>query len=208
MNGYLLLQPRRGHSFSVCLTCSCTRLGIYDADFMKKWTNGPYLIGPDGYYVRDQKSKKPLIWDPVDKTAKTYDDKTVKDSALEGTFTVSGTQSTPAFQLTKQNLKDYTPEWAAKVCGVSAQDIRRIANEWGKTASIGTTITIGGVEYPYRPVSIDGFIGSGTGHVHAVPSHGLPINLLCSLVGAQAVPGSWHPIAVNSAHTRDPVNTS
>lgn len=167
--------------------------GIFDVDFIKNWTNGPYLIGPDGYYVRDQKSLKPLIWDPVDKASKTYDDKTVKDYALEGNFTVAGTQTTPAFQLTKQSLKDYTPEWAAKICGALAEDIRRIANEWGNTASIGTTITVDGVQYPYRPVAVDGFIGSGTGHQHGFGGFGLPTNLLCTIVGAQSVPGSWHP---------------
>jgi anaerobic selenocysteine-containing dehydrogenase len=177
--------------------------GIIDAEFIKNVTNGPYLIGPDGYYVRDQKSQKPLVWDPVDNAAKVFDDKTVKDYALEGTFTIEGTQYTPAFQLVKQSVKDYTPEWAAKICDASAQDIRRIANEWGQTASVGQKITIDGVEHPYRPVALDGFIGSGTGHAHGIASSALPHNLLCSLVGANGVPGAWHTIAVNPISSRN-----
>ena len=30
-------------------------LGIYDAKYLKKHTNGPYLIKPDGHYLRDEK---------------------------------------------------------------------------------------------------------------------------------------------------------
>ena len=169
-------------------------LGVQDSEFLKNWTNGPYLIGSsDGYYVRDPATQKPMVWDAVDKVAKTYDDKTVKDYALEGTYTVGGKQCNPAFALVKDRIKTegYTPEWAATVCGASAQDIRRIAKEWSDAAQIGSTITMGGQQFPYRPVALDGFIGSGTGHLHCLQSFGIPDHLLTALVGAESVPGSW-----------------
>jgi hypothetical protein len=56
-------------------------LGIYDEIFLKTKTNAPYLIGPDKRYVRDRVSNKPLVWDPVEENAKTYDDP--KDSCRE-----------------------------------------------------------------------------------------------------------------------------
>ncbi len=101
-------------------------LKTYDVDFLKKRSNAVYLIGPDGHYVRATdnlmedpvykkiKQGKPLIWDPVDKQSKTWDDKTIKDFALEGTFTVNGVTCQPAFQLLKESVKKYTPEWAAR----------------------------------------------------------------------------------------------
>jgi anaerobic selenocysteine-containing dehydrogenase len=170
-------------------------LGVYDAEFLKNWTNGPYLVGSDGYYARDSSTQKPLVWDAVDNVAKTYDDETVKDYALEGTYTVDGKESKPAFTLLKERLKNegYTPEWAAKICDASAQDIRRIAKEWGDAAQIGSTITISGKRFPYRPVSLDHGPGSASGRQYGFQKMGMPWNFICTLVGAQSVPGSWFP---------------
>src|SRR3972149_2903007 len=33
-------------------------LGLYDGEFIKKFTNGPYLIGPEGLYIRAQATTK------------------------------------------------------------------------------------------------------------------------------------------------------
>ena len=52
-------------------------LRIFDAWFIKNYTNGPYLVGPDGLFIRDEARKKPLIWDPVDGRAKPYDDPSI-----------------------------------------------------------------------------------------------------------------------------------
>ena len=51
-------------------------LQSYDMWFVKNRSNGVYLIGPDGDYVRDAASKKPMVWDPTSSTAKTFDDAT------------------------------------------------------------------------------------------------------------------------------------
>ena len=92
-------------------------MGADDVGFLKKRTNVPYLIKPDGTYLRadgplvkdiareDQMVGPPLIWDSVDKTAKTFNDKTLKDYALEGTYTVNGVQCKPAFQLLKERVE-------------------------------------------------------------------------------------------------------
>jgi len=76
-------------------------LNIYDSEYLKYATNACYLIGKDGYYVRDKESGKPLIWDAKAGEAKTYDDETIGDIALEvdGCAQTSSGQGTPAFQL-------------------------------------------------------------------------------------------------------------
>jgi len=138
-------------------------LDKYDKEFLKKRTNAPYLIGPDGYYVRDKATKKPLIWDPVDKKAKPFNDKTIKDFALLGTYNVDGVECKPAFQLFYDKLKEYTPEKAEKITTVPAATIRRIAKELVEAARIGETIEIDGEKYPYRPVCIQWYRGA---HAH------------------------------------------
>ena len=146
--------------------------GLYDVEQMKFRTTGPYLVGPDGTYVRsteettedpwklNQVVGKPLVWDAVDNVAKTFDDPTVQDFALEGTYTVDGVECKPGFQLFEDILQEYTPEWAEEICGVDAATIRRIAKEFGEAACIGQTMTFDDdpdgepYEVPYRPVSI------------------------------------------------------
>lgn len=148
-------------------------LGRYDVDFIKQRTNGPYLIRTDtGLYMRssteimdedpsrkNQKLGKPYIWDPVDNTPKVFDDPTINDFALEGNFTVEGVPVKPAFELYKEAMQQYTPEWAAEITTVSAETMRRIGNELVDAAQIGSTIVVDGVEFPYRPVTVN--IGRG-----------------------------------------------
>lgn len=160
----------------------------FDEWFVKNRTNGPYLIGPDGYYVRDAKSKKPLIWDPVDGRAKTFDDESIKDYALEGVYNVNGVDAKPAFQLLKEHVKEYTPEWAEKITTVPAETIRTIAREFIEQARIGSTISIDGFDFPYRPAA---FTGSGRGSVSHLGGmyFDLAGKIINALVGAIEVPG-------------------
>lgn len=162
-------------------------LNRYDAEFIKYHTNGPYLIAPDGRLFRHRESKKPMVWDPVDSTAKTYDDPTVKDFALEGHFTVDGAGVRPAFQVIRDTLKDHTPERMARVCDVPAGTMRRIAGEFVDAARIGSTIMIEGKKYPYRPAAINFYRGA-IGHCEGTHDHAA-IKLMNMLVGNIDVPG-------------------
>ena len=74
---------------SAMLEVLLVELKQYDTAFLKSSTNAPYLIGPNGMYVRDPATKKPLVWDPVDNVAKTYDDSSIKDYAILVSFSVS-----------------------------------------------------------------------------------------------------------------------
>ena len=58
-------------------------VGDFDVWFVKNRTNGPYLLQPDGEYLRDPETGKPLMWDPAEETAKPYNAE-FKDIALEG----------------------------------------------------------------------------------------------------------------------------
>jgi len=160
----------------------------FDEWSVKNRTNGPYLIGSDGYYVRDTATGKPLIWDPVDSRGKTFDDPSIKDYALEGEYRVEGVTARPALQLIKKRMQDYTPEWAEAITTVPAAIIREVTREFVEHARIGSTITIDGFEFPFRPAQ---FTGSGRGAVsHKNGTYfdlaGKIINLL---VGSLEVPG-------------------
>ena len=34
-----------------------------DLDFLARHTASPYLVGPNGYYLRERATRKPLVWD-------------------------------------------------------------------------------------------------------------------------------------------------
>ncbi len=125
---------------------------IYDREFIKKHTNGCYLVAPDGTYLRDKETGKPMLWDRAAGAAGTFD-AAGEDCALEGNFMIDGRECRPAFQLLKEHIKQYTPEMAAPITTVPAETIRRIAREFGAAAKIGSKIVIDGRELPYRPAA-------------------------------------------------------
>lgn len=162
-------------------------LGIWDAGYLKLHTNGPYLIKADGLYLRDKITEKPMIWDAIDGRAKTFDDPTVKDFTLEGEFTIENEKCKPGFQLLKEHVKKYTPEKAEEITSIPARTIRRITKEFGEAARIGSTITIQGVELPYRPAAAIFFRGA-QGHKNSL-NNSIAIDMLNHIVGSADLPG-------------------
>jgi anaerobic selenocysteine-containing dehydrogenase len=159
-----------------------------DMWFIKNRTNGPYLIGPDGDYVFDKASNKPLIWDEVENRARTFDEIPPMQSALEGSYVVDGVKCSPGFQLIKDTIKPYTPEWAEEISTVSAATIRRLTQEFIDHAKIGSTVTIDGFTMPFRPVSIQ-FERGAYQHTIEGSFGDLVSKILCELVGCLEVPG-------------------
>jgi anaerobic selenocysteine-containing dehydrogenase len=170
--------------------------GIYDAEWLKKGTNAPYLLGPERNFMEDPESGKPLIWDPVDAAAKAFDDPTIRDWALEGEHTVDGVRCAPSFQYLKDETKEYTPEWATGICDIPAQTIRRITKEFAEAACIRQTITIDGVEYPYRPASLLSYRGLQA-HTNGALAM-MAQETVMVLMGALGVPGGLLPKSMDA----------
>ena len=165
-------------------------LGIYDREFLKKYTNGTYLVDPDTKrFVKDPESQKPFVWDLADNTAKVFDDPTIADVALEGSYAIDGKTCATGFQCYAEHLKQYTPEFAEKETTIPADKIRAVTREFGETANIGGTIVIDGVAFPYRPVAVDCFSGM-TRHKNGWQNMWALFSLN-TLVGAQNVPGGF-----------------
>jgi anaerobic selenocysteine-containing dehydrogenase len=160
---------------------------IYDKEFIRDRTNGPYLAGPDRKFIRDKQSEKPLVWDEKDNKPKSYDDPTLSYPALEGEFTIGGVKCHPAFQLIKEHLRQYEPAWAAEISTVPEKTIRRITQELVEAAKIGSTIEIQGKKIPYRPACVVGYKGINT-HTNGFHQYGA-LCLINSLLGNQDVCG-------------------
>ena len=78
-----------------------------DAEFIKRYTNGPYLVLQDGYFAR--KDGKPLMFDEADSKLKAFDEVGIKSPSISGEFQVDGLKCVPAFELLAEHLKQYTP---------------------------------------------------------------------------------------------------
>lgn len=162
-------------------------LGIYDAEFLKRKSNAPYLVDSDGRYLRDPVSQKPLIFDSRDGVARAYDDPAIKDYALEGSYVIGEATGRPTFGLLKEHVAKYPPEKVQEITTIPAETIRRITREFGEAARVGSTTIIGGELLPYRPACVDWARGP-QGHKHGF-SHGWSLRLLNIVLGAVNVPG-------------------
>lgn len=174
-------------------------LGLYDHEFLRKLSNGPYLArNSDGQYVRDAATNKPMLWDTSDQKAKVYDDPTLASPAMEGAFEVDGQPCTPAFEILKRHLRKYTPERVAEITTVPAATIRHLAKDFGTAAAIGQTIDIDGHTLPLRPACAHWYKGVSQ-HAEGY-EQGLAIAMLNTVVGAVDVPGGLSADTVYAHH--------
>jgi phenylacetyl-CoA:acceptor oxidoreductase len=171
-----------------------------DVDFLKHRTAAPYLVAPNGYYLRDADGLKPLLWDLKQNRAVPYDTPDI-DPAITGSFAASGVergadgQSWPhdsavvrtAHQALMDHVASSTPEWASSICDVPAATIRRIANQFLDEACIGETAEVSGQNLPFRPVAIE--LGKGVNNGWGAYECVWARTVLQTLVGGLEVPG-------------------
>ena len=158
----------------------------FDKEFVTNRTNAPYLIDADGNYVVNDDGK-PMLWDKKSDSAKAWDDPTLGEPALEGKHKVNGKSCTVAFQLFKESLKDFTPEWAEPLTDVPAAKIREIVNDLVAHAHFGETIEIEGKKVPFRPACV--LIGRGDTNQEDGTLTDIFSRVLNILLGNIGVPG-------------------
>jgi len=180
-------------------------LGMYDGPYLRQCTNSPYLIQPDGHYLRDAATNKPMVWDEAIGAARPFDAGPPDGAALLGNFTVNGVKVQPSVQILKEHLKKFTPDYAEGITTIPAATIRRLAKEFGEAARIGSTIVIDGKEFPYRPAAAVFFRGS-QGHKNSTWNC-VSIDLLNHLVGCADNPGGalgFNPVSYGHPDTGRP----
>ncbi|MBI4292477.1 MAG: molybdopterin-dependent oxidoreductase [Betaproteobacteria bacterium] len=171
-----------------------------DTMFLRTHTGSPYLIGPNGYFLRDRDTKKPLMWDEKSSRPVPFDAPGC-DPALEGRFVLdalevgadgqewahTGVAAETAFTRLVKHVESYTPEWAEKVCQIAPGTVRRISAEFLAAACVGQTVEIDGEVLPYRPVAISlgKTVNNGWGGYECCWGR----TLIACLVGALEVPG-------------------
>jgi len=153
------IRPATDRQFALSLCAVMTEEGLCDYNFLKKDTNAPYLVGEDGYFIRDENGDI-WVWDAEADQAKLWNDESVGDFALEGEYEVEGRKCKPAFQKFRDILDRCSPEEMEKITTVPAEDTRRIAREFAAAAQIGATIEIDGRTLPLRPAAFNYYRGA------------------------------------------------
>jgi len=164
-------------------------LNVYDAPFLRRRTNAPYLIGPDGRYVRDRESGKPLVWDTERDGPAAFDECPPERMALEGNYRAYEVECRPAFVLLREHVSRYTPEMVAEITDVPAEQVVSLAAELAADSRIGETITIDGHDLPFRPIAVN-FKSGPVGHRHGM-TMALALHLINIVLGAIDVPGGF-----------------
>ncbi len=132
--------------------------GLYDADFLAAWTNGPALVYADTLElvkegdvysegekrdflpypdsVADRRNRRPLVvWDETTGSPRRADDEGTKP-ALFGTFDLGGRVCKTVLQVLRERAAQYSPEKAAGICWTgSADKIRQAARLYASSPS-------------------------------------------------------------------------
>jgi anaerobic selenocysteine-containing dehydrogenase len=142
------IRPGTDGAFLLALIHEVIALGLYDREFLVRYTNAGHLVNldessdefgllvrsPEADEVNPQYPQNQTWWDRhTERPVPTHTEGA--DPKLLGEFRLAdGTKVAPAFQLLEARVKQYTPEWAEGVTGVPAATIRRLAHEMGVTA--------------------------------------------------------------------------
>ena len=124
---------------------------LYDADFVMKWTNLPYLVDAETrMLLRADKSDDPnvpdtfMVWDKKTNSAQPleYPWNDALDPVLNGEFTVNGRKCKTGFRLLWERCEEFTLEKAAEVCRLDAERIEKAIRVFAENAPGGLAIGV------------------------------------------------------------------
>ena len=142
------IKPGTDGALLLALVHEIIKVGLFDREFLTQYTNASQLVNMDqssseyGMFVRTEIPIEEGCFDPQNKLwwdrnkdAPVLTHSEGADPRLLGDFKLKdGTPVKPAFQLLKERVEKYTPEWASSITGIPTETIRRIAHEMGVVA--------------------------------------------------------------------------
>jgi len=143
------IKPGTDGALFLALIHEILKLGLFDRDFLTQYTNaaelviddpsrddhGMFLRDPDAEIVEGCTDPQNKLWWERNQNAAVLARSEGADPRLMGSYTMpDGTPVKPSFQLLKERVEPYTPEWAEGITGIPAETIRRLAHEMGVTA--------------------------------------------------------------------------
>lgn len=158
---WIPIQPGTDPAFYLGMINHILSSKLYDVDHMLEKTSYPYLVDSETgellgemVTVADKATgektamRNAQVWDTSSNRAVTASSKGAKP-ALSGTFVVNGKSYITVFDLLKDQMKDYTPEWAESICQIPADTIKELAQRYASGPSIIAN-GVGGIDKYYN----------------------------------------------------------
>ena len=141
---------------------------LYNAEFVMKWTNLPYLVDVETkMLLRAEKKGGPndpdtfMVWDKSTNSAQPlpYPWNDALDPALEGEFIVDGRLCKTGYQLLWERCEEYTLDKAAEICWLDADKIEAAIHIFADNTPSGLAL---GVATDQTPNSVQAAMGAAT----------------------------------------------
>jgi len=135
---------------------------LYDADFVMKWTNLPYLVDTETrMMLRAGNEDTYMVWDKASGKAMPleYPWNEAYDVELDGEFPVDGRPCKTGFRLLWESCKEYTLEKAGEICGLQPETIEKGIRLFTDNLPSGLAI---GVATDQTPNSVQAAMGAAT----------------------------------------------
>ena len=141
------IKPGTDGALLLAICHEIIKQGLFDREFLIQYSNAAELVVNDperddfGLFHRFEMHVEEGCFDPENKL---WWDREIgaigthtpgADPVILGEYTLDdGVRVTPSFQLLKDRVEEYTPEWAEGITHIPAETIRRLAHEMGVTA--------------------------------------------------------------------------
>ncbi|MBP8024728.1 MAG: molybdopterin-dependent oxidoreductase, partial [Chromatiaceae bacterium] len=145
---WIQIRPGTDLAFMLALMRILMQEELYDAEFLRRHTNLPFLMTQDDkgewQLVTDTEGRPLAVEEDTGnlRTLKKFSNQNHKDNEgraftpglqVPPDFSVEGRPVKTVFQVQLEELAPYTAEWAAEITGIAAETISRIAHEFGNT---------------------------------------------------------------------------
>ena len=145
---WIPIRPGTDGALLLALCRELVNEGLYDHEFVAQYSNGGFLVNldekspqfglmacADGDKGGNPHRQHNQLWWDKNSNRPVVNHSEGAEPSLGGSYTLSdGTPVKPAFELLRERLQEYTPEWAAGITGIAADRIRGLAREMGETA--------------------------------------------------------------------------